>query len=133
PVATDEIQDRSLAGRLLLVSAVGRHRLHMTIAVCHPHDVDIVIDQVVNKKGPDIAGAIPRKHFFSGELLVLATIGRLAGPSAIAAIVQPRDPRLVSARLRNAPQELFFDLVEVHLARPFAVLCSDKLYPSLLR
>src|SRR4029077_1344886 len=131
PGARHEIQYRSLRRCLLGVQAVAGHRLHVAVFICRPHDIDVVIDDIVDEKGPDIARPIPRKHFTAPIFLPFAPVTGLPAPPTIAGIVKLRYPALILARLSRAKQKLFLDLVEGHFGPVPAA--SSGIKPTLDR
>src|SRR4029077_13844574 len=114
PGARNEIQYRSLRRCLLGVQAVGWQRLHVAVFIRGPHDIDVVIYDIVDEKWPDITRPIPGKHLAAPIFLPFAPIRTLSVPPTVPGIVELRNPGLILARLSRTKQELFFDLVEGH-------------------
>ena len=114
PTPVDVINHRGLTGRQLLVSGVHRHRLHVTIFVAHPHDVDIVIDQIIDKKCSNIASAIPWKDLFVQVFLVFPAVRGLPIPFAVPSVVELGNPTLVLARVTDRIVKRSSDFVPGH-------------------
>src|SRR4029077_4545073 len=91
-------------------------RLHVAVRVRRAHDVDVVIDNVVNKKGAHIARAFPREYVAPGILAILAPVVSLTVPPAVTRIVKLRHPSLVTARFSDTDQKLFFNAIKVHMS-----------------
>src|SRR4029077_13291082 len=130
PPAGNKIQDRSLAGRLLLKGAVHRDRLHVAVLVRRAHDIDVIIDNVVDEKGAHIAGAFPREYVAPGILAILAPVVSLTVPPAVTRIVKLRHPSLVTARFSDTDQTLFFNAISGH-AHTRSVRLTSRNRPHL--